>query len=245
MKQRQVNDTMIRYSPETGYPVNEARGRRRVQAVDAPVEPLRQRLVRLLFRLGAGLLVLLAVAWVVLGVASNVPALQAQVAADRSVEQLFSTWESEQPTSRPATGEAWAALTIPEIGLTDMVVLEGTEAEQINAGVGHYEQTEYPSDLAGNVGLAGHRTGWGEPFADLDELQPGDEIILETSDAVYTYTMTGSTVVTPEEVWVLEDAPPGTNASGTAPLLTLTTCEGGENEVRLVVWAELTDVAAK
>ena len=98
---------------------------------------------------------------------------------------------------------------------------------------------------ATDAALAGHRTGWGQPFNELDELQLGDVVTTETAEATYTYTVTGSTVVDPTETWVLKDLPADvTGAREGAPTLTLTTCEGSENEERLIVWAELTDVDA-
>ena len=37
------------------------------------------------------------------------------------------------------------------------------------------------------MSIAGHRTTYGKPFANLDHLKPGDEIILETPIGTYTY----------------------------------------------------------
>jgi len=83
-------------------------------------------------------------------------------------------------------------------------------------------------------------------FHELDELQVGDIVIVRTGEAIYTYTVTGSTVVDPKETWVLDDLPPETTgAHDQTPTLTLTTCEGEDNEKRLIVWAELTDVQTK
>ncbi len=242
-----INDTMIKYTPETGYPVTEVGRRRRVRMTNPPPDPWRQRLVRWAMYALAWLLIAAAAGWVVAGVAGSMPAVQSRIQAERSAAELRGDWAlGPVSASQPGTGEAWATLSIPAIGLMDMVVLEGTEGEQINVGVGHYSETEFPWEGTGNVGLAGHRTGWGEPFADLDQLRPGDQITVETADTTYTYAVTGGTVVAPEDVWVLQDTPPAdTGARGDAPLLTLTTCEGGENEVRLIVWAQLSQVTAK
>jgi len=135
-------------------------------------------------------------------------------------------------------------VSIPAIGLENQPVQEGTAAAQINVGVGHYTSTAFPWANSGNVGLAGHRTGWGQPFNRLDELDVGDTVTLETDAAVFTSTVTGSAVVEPHENWVLGDVGEDvTGASGESQILTLTTCEGDDNEYRLIVWAELTHAA--
>ena len=170
-------------------------------------------------------------------------AAEAQTQSRLAVEQLHAEWANSPSEPVPEEDESWATISIPEVGLEDAVVIEGTEAQQINVGVGHYTGTEFPWDGSGNVGLAGHRTGWGELFHELDELSIGDVVIIGTGEATYTYSVTGSTVVDPKETWVLNDLPAETTgAHDGAPTLTLTTCEGADNEKRLIVWAELTDV---
>ena len=68
-----------------------------------------------------------------------------------------------------------------------MPVLEGASDEVLAAGVGHMEDTE--AGAQGNYVLAGHRVTHGEPFADLPDLEPGDEILVETRSATYTYVL--------------------------------------------------------
>lgn len=193
----------------------------------------------------AGMLGLTALLWLALGVASHVPALQAQHRAEQSAAALVDDWNAAPGSSpTPVPGQAWARISIPTIGVQDLVVFEGTEAEQIDVGIGHYLGTDFPSSRSGNVALAGHRTGWGQPFNRLDELRRGDAVIIETADGVHTYSVTGSAVVDLTETWVLGEVPAqASGASGDSQLLTLTTCEGDRNQERLIVWAELTQVA--
>ncbi len=113
----------------------------------------------------------------------------------------------------PAPGEPFAALRIPAIGV-DKTVVEGTSREALRAGPGHYRGTAVPGQ-AGNVAIAGHRTTYGAPFRDLDELEPGDEIVLETPDGVFTYLVEdqaigdeepiGHRIVSPDRVEVIAD----------------------------------------
>ena len=61
-------------------------------------------------------------------------------------------------------------------------VVAGVGREDLKKGPGHYPETPMPGQL-GNSAIAGHRTTYGEPFFDLDELEPGDEIIVTTPTA--------------------------------------------------------------
>ena len=40
----------------------------------------------------------------------------------------------------------------------------------------------------GNAAIAGHRTTYGAPFYRLNELQPGDDIFVTTSQGKFHYT---------------------------------------------------------
>jgi sortase A len=82
-------------------------------------------------------------------------------------------------------GSPLTRLRIPKIKV-NVLVVEGTTAAALRAGAGHYPGTPLPGET-GNVGIAGHRTTFGRPFNHLDELRPGDEVILETPFKVFHY----------------------------------------------------------
>lgn len=117
----------------------------------------------------------------------------------------------EGPPPTPAPGEPLGVIEIPKIELTRMMV-EGTSRADLKKGPGHYIGTPFPGQ-SGNVGIAGHRTTYGAPFNRIDELQPGDEIVLSTSQGSFTYEVIpapGSTnqawyTVSPSQVEVLDD----------------------------------------
>jgi sortase A len=132
----------------------------------------------------------------------------------------------------PADGTAVAQLTIPKIGL-DQVVVSGTSTDDLAKGPGHYVGTALPGQ-AGNVAIAGHRTTHGAPFNRLAELVVGDPIVLTTSwGERITYIVTQTPYpVSPSDVTVLDDF--GDNR------LTLTTCNPEFSAAqRLIVVAEL------
>ncbi len=130
------------------------------------------------------------------------------------------------------TGDSLTRIKIPAIGL-DMVVVQGTTASALRAGAGHYPDTSLPCD-AGNVAIAGHRTTFGKPFANVDQLKVGDTIELDTPIGGCVYQVSKDPfVVTPQDVSVL--------AASTDRTLTLTTCNPkGSAAQRLIVRATWT-----
>jgi sortase A len=135
----------------------------------------------------------------------------------------------------PPAGEPVGIIRIPKIGL-DKVVVEGTTVADLRKGPGHYEGTPLPGQQ-GNAAIAGHRTTYGAPFADLDQLQPGDVITVQTLAGTFDYRVRagGVFVVNPSEVAVLETTP-------SEDMLTLTTCNPKYSaRERLIVQADYMD----
>ena len=89
----------------------------------------------------------------------------------------------------PAVGAALGRIEIPSIGVSKAVV-EGVDRETLRLGPGHYPGTALPG-RSGNTAIAGHRTTYGAPFGDLDRLQPGDTISVETADGTFVYVVDG------------------------------------------------------
>ena len=142
--------------------------------------------------------------------------------------------EPTPPPRPPKVGAAVARLRIPSIDV-DMIVVEGTSLDELAKGPGHYRGSALPGQR-GSVGIAGHRTGWGSPFIDLDRLGRGDRVIIEMKDDQrFVYEVTNTRVVEPGDVWVLNGDP----RSESEYLLTLTTCTPKyTSRDRLIVWAD-------
>jgi len=136
-----------------------------------------------------------------------------------------------------AIGDPITKISIPAADLKPTVVVEGTGASALRAGAGHYPNTPLPGE-EGNVAIAGHRTTYGKPFANLDRLKVGDEIFLETPVGNYTYKVTKDPFpVAANDFSVIAQTPGHT--------LTLTTCHPkGSARQRLVVKAELVSPTA-
>jgi len=114
---------------------------------------------------------------------------------------------------RPEIGDPIGVLQIPTIGV-EKTFAYGTTRDVLRAGPGLYPSTPLPGQ-PGNVAIAGHRTTHGAPFFDIDKLQPGDEISIDTVDGTYIYTVEGQPgfdgglighrIVAPEDVEVIMD----------------------------------------
>lgn len=182
-------------------------------------------------------------------------------------EELEQKW-ADDPTLGPdlpsgglsniPLGDGIAFIRIPAFGVDYVrVVVEGTNAEELSDGPGHYVDTAMPGEL-GNFALAGHRVSQGSPFLDLDKLLPGDAIVIETADTYFTYRVLGDPatgefgtdpsgvpgqeIVSPEEIDVINPIP-GVDDSSVEPTtayLTLTTCHPKFSaQQRLIIHAVL------
>lgn len=138
------------------------------------------------------------------------------------------------PSTPPIEGGEWIGrLVIPSIDL-DWIVVEGVQVADLKKGPGHFRETPMPGQL-GNSAIAGHRTTYGAPFYDLDELEPGDLIEVQTLVGTYTYEVTGSEVVSPADyALVIPTTDP------TVATLTLATCTPAYTaRERLIVYSVL------
>jgi sortase A len=175
--------------------------------------------------------------------------------SDARQEEL--TAELREEWERPASvvpadlqgGEAFAMLHIPRLGADyARAVVEGTGAEDLEQGPGHYTGTAMPGEQ-GNFAVAGHRVGRGSPFLEIDELRPGDPIVVETATSWYVYRVLdtpglgvpGQQVVDPSDVSVIAPTPAGPpEGPASGAYLTMTTCHPEYSaRQRLIVHAQL------
>jgi sortase A len=85
----------------------------------------------------------------------------------------------------------------------DKPVYQGIDWEQLKKGVGQVIGSAVPGQT-GNLVLAAHNDIFGEIFRDLDELAPGDEIVVSTERQAYTYVVREIRIVEPTAVEVME-----------------------------------------
>jgi sortase A len=102
---------------------------------------------------------------------------------------------------RPLKGDAIGRIMVPTAGVDDYVV-EGTDTESLRKGPGHYPDTPLPGGT-GTTAIAGHRTTYGAPFRHLDDVEPGNRIIVDMPDHRYVYRVTKVEIVDDEDLSVL------------------------------------------
>jgi sortase A len=100
-------------------------------------------------------------------------------------------------------------------------VVQGTGRDDLRKGPGHIVTSKMPGE-AGTFAVSGHRTTYGAPFYNLDRLRKGDEIVIQTKHATYTYKVTSFKIVLPTQVSVLNDVR-GKDGK-LIPQIVLTTC---------------------
>ncbi|GGX19886.1 class E sortase [Streptomyces lomondensis] len=149
----------------------------------------------------------------------------------------------EEKSAPRRDGEAFAVLRVPRFGPHYApVIVEGVSQKALEKGPGHFPGTAQPGEK-GNFAVAGHRTGWGQPFHRLPELKKGDAIDIEWQRTTYTYRVTHSKVVEPSDVGVLLPVPGKPGVRPDKARITLITCTDrgwdGSYVHRFVVWGEL------
>ncbi|MGH8872622.1 MAG: sortase [Acidimicrobiia bacterium] len=137
-----------------------------------------------------------------------------------------------QPEQAPKEGVAIGLMRVPRVGL-EAVVFAGVSSDTLKKGPGLMSGTPMPGQ-PGNAVISGHRTTYGRPFFDFDQLAPGDLIEVETAIGLHRYEVRDTFIVEPTDVWVTDDRPGG--------WLTLTTCNPKFSaRERLIITAELVE----
>jgi sortase A len=101
---------------------------------------------------------------------------------------------------KPLPGDAIGKIVIPSIDVSKYVV-EGTDAESLRKGPGHYPATPLPGQH-GTSAIAGHRTTYGAPFRNLNDVHKGDRIVLEMPYGTFVYRVERTQIVDDSALWV-------------------------------------------
>lgn len=113
------------------------------------------------------------------------------------------------PIPTPGPQQA-VRIQIPALRV-DAPVVQGDGWEQLKKGVAQHIGSANPGEPS-NIVLTAHNDVFGEIFRDLDKLKAGDQVILYTAQRSYTYIITGSEIVEPTQVEVME---PGSQSVAT------------------------------
>jgi sortase A len=145
------------------------------------------------------------------------------------------------------SGQGIGRLRIPAID-QNVVLVQGTDTASLQKGPGHYIRSDNAatrragdgSSFPGQgrtVGIAGHRTTYLAPFRKLNELERGDEILIEMPYANFTYRLERDPfTVDPSAIRVVRNVD--------HERLTLTACHPLYSAAeRIVAQGKLTDVS--
>ena len=131
----------------------------------------------------------------------DLPQARAAVAEDdarKQIDQLADAFADEVET-----GQGIGRIEIPTIGL-DTVVVQGTDTATLRKGPGHYPETAFPGQDR-TIGIAGHRTTYLAPFRRINEIEKGDEVVLDMPYGRFTYEVEGDEVVDPYQLEIVDD----------------------------------------
>ena len=131
-------------------------------------------------------------------------------------------------------GQGIGKIRVPSVDI-DFVVIQGTDTADLQKGPGHYPTSALPGQ-GKTVAIAGHRTTYLAPFRDIADIGTGDEVELEMPYGKFTYEVTKTDIVDPEDVGVVEN-------TGVERVV-LTACHPLYSAAqRYVVTAELKDIS--
>ena len=108
------------------------------------------------------------------------------VAGDRAARPDRALLRRQRQICPTTPGTPVAILTIPAIGVRDLVVVEGTSPESLMLGPGLLRNGPMPGQ-AGLVQIYGRRATFGAPFARIGDLRPGDIITATTGQGAASY----------------------------------------------------------
>ncbi len=110
---------------------------------------------------------------------------------------------ARQEARQLKTGQAIGRISVPSLGI-EYIVVQGTDEASLQKGPGHYPQTALPG-LGQTVAIAGHRTTYLAPFRRLNELKPGQRVVLTMRYGRFTYRVQRTRVVTPTSWWIIKN----------------------------------------
>jgi sortase A len=185
---------------------------------------MRHRLGTLLVVIGIGVLAWTATVYLWKDPFTTAYTAYEQRRLESNLDRQFETWKpSPEPVVRPGKpkprhddvsrdakrfrlasedGDAIARLRVPRLGIS-LVVVNGTNAGDLRRGPGRHVETFMPGE-GRLVYVAGHRTTYGAPFSNIDQLELGDTISVELPYGSVEYRVTNHRIVDDDDLSVLE-----------------------------------------
>ncbi|QQZ10947.1 class D sortase [Heyndrickxia vini] len=113
---------------------------------------------------------------------------------------------------KPKQNDVVGILSIPQIS-AELPIVEGTDEDDLEKGVGHYKGTAYPMDND-QIVLSGHRD---TVFRKMGELRVGDILTIKLPYGTFSYEIKATKIVDADDRSVIQSTAPN-------EVLTVTTC---------------------
>ncbi|SDZ28680.1 class D sortase [Thermoactinomyces sp. DSM 45892] len=137
------------------------------------------------------------------------PSLQTKKGDVEKSEDVL--WRTVPTMERPKKGEHFADLVIPRLE-AKIPIIEGTNEDELERGVGHYSKSVLPGE-PDNAVLSGHRD---TVFRQMGNMQLGDELRVVTIRETFVYVI--------QKMWTTDALDRTVIVPREKPVLTLTTC---------------------
>lgn len=108
------------------------------------------------------------------------------------------TGNKAKASSPPQTGDIVGLLEIPKIK-AELAIVEGTDPDDLEKGVGHYKGSYYPKEQ-GQIVLSGHRD---TVFRKLGELEIGDVLTMQMPYGEFNYEITHTKIVKSDDTSII------------------------------------------
>ena len=163
-------------------------------------------LARVLVLLGVGLLTYVGWHYAEEAITQRQLTTELRLAQQRAPRAVSGT-DAVRPPSSPFP---WLVL-IPRLGMS-VAVVDGADDDRLRVAAGRIPGTGLPG-RPGTIGIAAHRDTF---FRRLRDIRIRDRVLLETAGRDFTYRVVSTTIVEPEDTWVLQP--------GREQVLVLVTC---------------------
>ncbi|MBM7618408.1 sortase A [Bacillus tianshenii] len=107
-------------------------------------------------------------------------------------------WPEKPEDWDPATGDVVGILQIPRFE-AQLPIVEGTDPDELEKGVGHYRGASYPGEL-GQIVFSGHRD---TVFLRLGELELGDKFVVSLPYGDYMYEIYETKIVDDDDTSII------------------------------------------
>ena len=144
-------------------------------------------------------------------VQADVPEVKVKEEKPEPKEAPKEAEQEELYSEYPGMGETFGDLIIPKISAS-LPIVEGTDEDELERGVGHYANSVLPGEKDNSV-LSGHRD---TVFRRLGEVGVGDKLVVKTTAGKFTYKVRQVRIVDADDRTVIVPKPRAT--------VTVTTC---------------------